>query len=63
MSINKRNTLTISDRDLRAIYLVAQLDDRELFGLECFIAGTRAGRELGNKMENGEKLNKEPLFH
>ena len=38
----KENTITINDRDKRVIRLVTRLTDKELFGLECFLAGTRA---------------------
>lgn len=37
------NTIKINDRDKRVIRLVTRLSDKELFGLECFLAGTRAG--------------------
>lgn len=37
-----KQNMTITERDRRAIFLVAKLNDKELFGLECYLAGTRA---------------------
>lgn len=36
---------TITERDRKVINLVARLNDRELFGLECFLAGTRVAKK------------------
>lgn len=36
---------TITERDRRVINLVTRLSDRELFGLECFLAGTRVAKK------------------
>ena len=38
---------TITERDRRVINLVTRLSDRELFGLECFLAGTRVAKKEG----------------
>ena len=45
----------ITERDRRVINLVTRLNDRELFGLECFLAGTRVAKkeELATKQKAG----------
>lgn len=35
----------ITERDRRVINLVTRLSDRELFGLECFLAGARVAKK------------------
>lgn len=37
----KRSTIT--EREQRVIRWISTLSDKELFGLECFLAGTRVG--------------------
>lgn len=37
------NTIAISDRDKKMIRLVTRLSEKEIFGIECFLAGIRAG--------------------
>lgn len=46
---------TITERDRKVINLVARLNDRELFGLECFLAGTRVAKkeEAATKQKAG----------
>lgn len=51
-----QNNIAISDRDRKVIHIVTRLTDKELFGLECFLAGTRAGaRGAGEKTEKQEQ--------
>ncbi|MBR2045260.1 MAG: hypothetical protein IJ958_03895 [Agathobacter sp.] len=55
---NKKNEdgLVISERDRRAICLVSKLNDKELFGLECYLAGMRvAARELNVVVNQNSK--------
>lgn len=40
---------TITERDRRVINLVTKLSDRELFGLECFLAGARVAKKEETK--------------
>lgn len=42
-------TAAINERDRRVIGIVSRLTDKELFGLECFLAGTRAGAHDAEK--------------
>lgn len=51
-----KENMKITERDRRAILLVAKLDDKELFGLECYLAGVRAG-EIQNqsRQETGKR--------
>ena len=46
---------TITERDRKVINLVARLNDRELFGQECFLAGTRVAKkeEAATKQKAG----------
>lgn len=51
-----KENMKITERDRRAIFLVAKLNDKELFGLECYLAGVRAGESQNqNRRETGEK--------
>ncbi|WP_405382675.1 hypothetical protein [Phascolarctobacterium sp.] len=52
---NKDN-FTISERDKRAIFLVAKLNEKELFGLECYLAGTRAATREEDKKKTEQVL-------
>lgn len=36
---------TITERDRRVINFVTRLSDEEIFGLECFLAGTRVAKK------------------
>lgn len=38
-----RKRSTITEREQRVIRWISTLSDKELFGLECFLAGTRVG--------------------
>ena len=38
---HKRSTIT--EREQRVIRWISTLSDKELFGLECFLVGTRVG--------------------
>jgi hypothetical protein len=49
--MDKNRQLTISERDRRAIVLLARLTDKELFGLECYLAGTRAAGRTAERQE------------
>lgn len=40
--MKQNNNLTISERDKRAIFIISRLTEKELFGMECYLAGTRA---------------------
>lgn len=51
-----KENMKITERDRRAILLVAKLDDKELFGLECYIAGVRAGESQNqSRQETGKR--------
>lgn len=41
---DKDSRIKVTERDRRAIVLVAKLTEKELFGLECYLAGTRAAQ-------------------
>ena len=48
---------TITEREQRVIRWISNLSDKELFGLECFLAGTRVGAQANtpiNKKYNQE---------
>lgn len=47
-----KQNMTITERDRRAIFLVAKLNDKELFGLECYLAGTRAAAGSQNRKQD-----------
>lgn len=47
-----KENMTITERDRRAIFLVAKLNDKELFGLECYLAGTRAAAGSQNRKQD-----------
>lgn len=50
------NNLTISERDKRAIFIISRLTEKELFGVECYLAGTRAaGRAAGSQSGNRQQ--------
>lgn len=44
-----KDTIMISDRDKKMIRLVTRLSDKEIFGIECFLAGIRAGASDAEK--------------
>ena len=45
----------LTEREQRVIKWVSNLSDKELFGLECFLAGTRvAAKETQTEEKQGE---------
>nr|DAH09690.1 MAG TPA: hypothetical protein [Caudoviricetes sp.] len=49
----EKTTIALTERDKQVISLVSKLTDREVFGLECFLAGIR----LREQPEQGKHEN------
>lgn len=47
----ENKTIEVNDREKRVIRLVTLLSDKELFGLECFVAGMGVREELKEKAD------------
>ena len=41
----EKKQIAVTEREKRVIKWIANLSDRELFGLECFLAGTRVAAQ------------------
>jgi len=55
--MKQKSNLTISERDRRVIFAISRLSEKELFGLECYLAGTRAaGRAEKNQADRGSSF-------
>ncbi len=42
----KEITIQVTERDYRIIALLARLSDKELFGLECYLAGVCTAQRM-----------------
>lgn len=51
MTENRANNIKIRDRDRVVISLIANMSDAELFGLKCYIAGMRTGKEAATEQQ------------
>lgn len=53
-----QSTITVNDRDLKVIQLITHLNDKEIFGLTCFLAGTRVReQDIGCRDREKDALN------
>ena len=60
MTENRTNNIKIRDRDRVVISLIANMSDAELFGLKCYIAGMRTGKEAATGQQEAERV-REPV--
>ena len=51
----ENKTLEVNEREIRIIRLAKSLSDKELFGIECIIAGMRV-REMTKETAAGEHM-------
>ena len=49
----EKTTRELTEKDKKVISLVAKLTDREIFGLECYLAGTRASQPITKQESQG----------
>ena len=60
MAESRTNNIKIRDRDRVVISLIANMSDAELFGLKCYIAGMRTGKEAATERQETERV-REPV--